>query len=88
MIINLAWDANPSGENVTAYKVYYGNATGTYNGTASPIDVGNVTTSAFDTNQAANGKIYFALTAENATGESAFSAEIVGRAPKLGLQWG
>jgi hypothetical protein len=69
-----AWDANPAGENVTNYRMYYGNASGVYNGSHSPINVGNVTTAQFVPDMGV--KTYIALTAQNAQGESAFSTEI------------
>lgn len=76
--INLAWDANAAGDNVTNYNLYHGNMTGTYTGVggaAVPIDLGNVTTYAFTTS-AFHG-VFLALKAENVGGESAsYSNEV------------
>lgn len=71
LAIEFAWDANPAGEAVTSYKLYYGSASGVYDGAGSPINVGNVTSFAL----AHPGvQRYYAITAVNASGESAFSA--------------
>jgi len=71
--VTFTWTANTDG--ATGYKIYAGSATGTYNATNSPRDVGNVTESYFDV-QTFNVPTYFALTAYNATGESGFSTEV------------
>lgn len=68
--INLAWDANPAGENVTAYKLYYGSITGVY---TSNFSMGNVTTYVLPNPGVTR---YYAITAVNADGESTFSNEI------------
>jgi len=73
MRITFTWTANTDG--ATGYKIYAGDATGTYNATNSPRDVGNVTEGYFDV-QLFNAPMYFALTAYNATGESGFSTEV------------
>lgn len=75
-LINLAWDANPAGDNVTDYELSFGTASGTYNGVDSPRSVGNVTTYTFRTTQT-GVTLYFALKARNAAGLSAsFSNEV------------
>lgn len=73
--ISLAWDANPSGDNVTNYNLYYGSASGVYNGVGSPVNVGNVISYELTINSA-QVPGFLALKAENASGESAFSNEI------------
>jgi hypothetical protein len=40
---SITWDASV-GPDVVGYHVYYGPASGSYTGSGSPIDVGNVTT--------------------------------------------
>jgi hypothetical protein len=71
--VNFAWDANAGGDNVTNYNLYYGNAPGTYNGTGSPVNVGNVT--AFSIARPPS-LTYYAVTAVNANGESGKSNEL------------
>ncbi len=73
MRVTFTWTANTDG--ATGYKIYAGTATGTYNASNSPRDVGNVTESYFDV-LTFNAPMFFALTAYNATGESSFSTEI------------
>jgi hypothetical protein len=72
--VTLSWDANPAGDAVTGYKLYFGSAPGVYNGAGSPISVGNVTSYFFV--PGVTGQLYMALTAVNPTGESAFSNEL------------
>lgn len=73
--ITLAWDANPGGDNVTRYWVYWGDASGPpYNGWNSPIDVG--TNTIYRMQLPLRTWSYFALTAENAQGVSDYSSEI------------
>lgn len=74
LFVSLAWDANPVGENITDYKLYYGNASGVYNGALSPISMGTETTYLFVPGQ--TGTIYMAITAVNAQDESTFSNEV------------
>ncbi len=74
MRVTFTWTANQDG--ATGYKIYAGTATGTYNLSNSPRDVGNVTESYFDVVTGFNAPLYFALTAYNATGESGFSTEV------------
>jgi hypothetical protein len=71
----LTWNANPAGDNITNYNVYFGNASGTYNGAGSPVDVGNVTAYSLP-HAGLSNPVFIAITAENAAGESAFSGEI------------
>jgi hypothetical protein len=69
--VSLAWDASVTPE-VTGYKVYYGNSSGTY---GTPITIGNLTT--YTITDLAAGTYYFAVTAIDAQGnESAFSNEV------------
>lgn len=72
--MQLAWNANPAGENVTGYKLYFGSAPDNYNGVGSPIQVGNVTSYSLSVTQQVT--TYLRLSAVNASGESALSAEI------------
>lgn len=74
-LLGFAWDANPPAENVTIYKIYHGNAPGTYNGVGSPVYVLNATTYRIST-VGFVGRNYFALTAVNESGESGYSNEI------------
>ncbi len=72
----LSWSANTE-TNLNGYRVYYGNAPGTYiQSAAQGINVGNVTT--YVVNALAGGKrYYFAVTAYDASGnESPFSNEV------------
>jgi len=71
----LTWDPNPPAENVTAYFVYYGNASGIYNGGRSPINVG-LATSYLYLPIDMSGTVFFAVVAQNAQGLSAFSNEV------------
>jgi hypothetical protein len=73
MQATVTWTANPAGDNVTAYRLYYGDASGVYNGANSPLSMG--LSLIYNFNQSTSGKVYFAMTAVNAVGESAFSAE-------------
>jgi hypothetical protein len=74
-VLRLAWNANPAGDNVTSYKVYYGAAPGgPYTSSGSPVNVGNVTTYTLSL-AGKPSPLYLRLTAVNATGESAFSAQ-------------
>jgi hypothetical protein len=69
--VNLAWDASTS-PNVAGYKVYHGQASGTYN---TPVAIGNQTT--YTVPGLVNGTWYFAVTAFDAEGsESGFSNEV------------
>lgn len=74
--VHLGWDANPAGDNVIAYNIYWGSATGTYNSPESPAtvaaDITDVRLPVFATGQT----VYMAITAENAQGESDFSSEV------------
>jgi hypothetical protein len=65
------WDANPGGDNVTNYKLYWGSVTGTY---INWVDMGNVTSYSMVN---PGGTNYYAITAENANGESVFADELV-----------
>ena len=69
-IVSLAWDANPSEDNVTGYNIYRGASSGSY----SLFKSLGVVTSA--TISIGGGVWYLALTAVNANGESGFSNEI------------
>ena len=75
MEASITWNANPAGDNVTNYNLYWGYASGTYDGANSPIDVGNVTSYAFDETTPAEATVFFATSAENAIGESSRSLE-------------
>lgn len=69
--VTLAWDASES-EGVTGYKVYIGASSGVYDRTE---DAGNVLT--YTVLDLAYGKkFYFAVTAHDATQESAYSNEV------------
>jgi hypothetical protein len=70
-LINFLWDANDAGDNVTDYKVYWGASTGTYTASQS---VGTATS--YTINHPGVTR-YYAVTATNATGESAFSNELI-----------
>lgn len=72
LMINLAWDANPSGDNVTNYVLYAGDSAGNY--TSATTGIGNVNVYAYRTTS--HSTVYMALTAQNAIGESTFSSEI------------
>jgi len=76
MEASLTWNANAAGDNVTNYNLYWGYASGLYDGANSPIDVGNVTAYSFDEITPVGLTVYFSLSAENSAGESAFSAEV------------
>ena len=71
-ILSLVWEPNAAGDNVTNYKVYYGNAPGAY---GTPIAVGTAPAYQFHIGSLPS-PVYLALTAENAQGESDFSDEI------------
>lgn len=76
MRVNFAWNANTE-QDIAGYKIYAGTATGTYDMTGSPRDVGNVTSGYFVV-KTYGQPLYFALTAYNTSQqESGFSAEIV-----------
>jgi hypothetical protein len=69
--VKLAWDHSVT-PTVTGYKVYYGNATGTY---GTPITIGYVTT--YTVTGLPPGTYFFAVTAFDAEGnESGFSNEV------------
>jgi hypothetical protein len=70
--LRFAWDANPEtgGEAVTGYKLYWGTASGVY---TSNIALGDVTSYSMPHPGQTR---YYALTAVNAYGESAFSDEL------------
>jgi hypothetical protein len=68
----LAWDANPAGDNVTGYTVYWGAAPAVY---TSNVAVGNVTTYSMSI-AGKPSPLYAAITASNAQGQSAFSNEV------------
>lgn len=70
-VINFLWDANDAGDNVTSYKLYHGTSSGTY---TTSISIGNVTSYSLTP---PGGTRYYAITATNASGESAFSNELV-----------
>lgn len=74
--VTLSWKPNPE-DNVTGYKIYYGNASGSY---SSVVDVGKVTGYVFTALE--TGKTYyFVITAYNSYGsESGYSSEIVYKA--------
>jgi hypothetical protein len=67
-----AWDANPVGENVTGYKIYYGTGTRTY---TQSMDVGNVTTYSIDLPN--DTQWYVSATAYKPGEESPYSNEII-----------
>lgn len=69
--LGFAWDANYTGDSVTSYKLYYGTSSGTYSTT---VTMGNVTAYSLSD---PGGTRYYAITATNASGESAFSNELV-----------
>lgn len=66
----LTWATAVSITPVTSYRVYVGTASGVY---APPVDVGLARRYEYP---AAPGTYYFVVTALNASGESAFSAEV------------
>lgn len=70
--VKLAWDANTESD-LAGYRIYYGNASGTYQST---VDVGNVTS--YTVTGLGDGLLYFfAVTAYGTTsGESGFSNEV------------
>ncbi len=70
----LSWLPNTEPD-LAGYKIYAGRASGLYNASGYPIDVGNVTTYTLTITQ--GGFWYFSITAYN-TGalESGFSSEI------------
>ena len=69
--VSLAWDAN-SEPDLAGYKIYYGNASGTY---GSLIIIGNVTT--YTVTNLAPGTYYFVVAAYNSAGlESGYSNEV------------
>lgn len=71
----LAWDA-VAAPSLIGYRVYYGNASGTYlQPLGSGIDVGNVTTYVV-TNLSTGTRYYFAVTAYDASNESEYSNEV------------
>ena len=75
--ITLAW--NPSAGNVGGYRLYYGQASGSY---TSPITVGNQTSHTI-TGLAAGTTYYFAVTAYDSadTMESGYSNEVSATIP-------
>ena len=76
--VTLTWSANDPIENVTGYKIYYGSASGQYDGHYK--DVGNVTSCEIEEVIATleEGKTYYlAATAYSATAESGYSSEVV-----------
>ena len=82
----IAWDPNQE-QDLAGYNVYYGTASGVYNGPGSPINVGNVNSyRLLDLNP---GQIYFiALKAYDTLGnENGYSNEVSGfsRATRLDL---
>jgi len=72
---NITWNANPAGDNVTNYKLYWGYASGTYDGANSPIDVGVSIPYAFDETTPSEAVVFFSISAENSVGESSLSTE-------------
>ena len=84
--IRLAWSPNQE-QDLAGYKVYYGTASGVYNGPGSPINVGNVTS--YRLLDLSPGQTYFiALKAYDTLGnESGYSNEVSGisRATRLDL---
>jgi len=73
--ITLAWDPNTEPD-LAGYKVYYGTASGVYNGPGSPINIENVTTYTL-TNLTPGKKYFIAVTAYNTSNaESGYSNEI------------
>jgi hypothetical protein len=69
--VKLAWDHSVT-PTVTGYKIYYGNATGTY---GTPITIGYVTT--YTITGLSPGTYFFAATAIDAQGnESVYSNEV------------
>ena len=76
MRVFFTWNAN-SESDIAGYKIYAGTATGTYNLSNSPRDVGNVTTGYFDVQTGFGSQLFFALTAYNTSQqESSFSNEV------------
>jgi hypothetical protein len=70
--LSLAWDANPTSDNVDGYRVHYGTAAGTYQST---VDVGNTTGWPIPTNLVP-GLYYFAVSAYRGSAESDLSGEV------------
>lgn len=68
--VTLAWDANTE-TNLTGYKVYYGTTPGTY---SNSVPVG--LQSSYTVSGLQPGTWYFAVTALNAAGESAYSNQV------------
>lgn len=80
----LLWNASPDA--ATNYAVYYGGASGIY---TNVVNVGNVLTATI-TNLPNSQRVYFAVTAQNAFGESDFSNEInvpIPPRPPGSLRW-
>lgn len=76
--VALAWNANPEPD-VNGYKLYYGFESGNY---AGAKDVGNVTAYTL-TGLQGGTEYFFALTAYNDAGESAFSEELAYTVPEF-----
>ena len=77
--IGLVWNANAGGDAVTGYKLYWGTTPSNFNGASSPISVGNFTSYTFSDSAGlavSCRRIFFAVTAVNATGESAKSSVV------------
>jgi len=71
--VNVAWQLNPAGENVSAYNVYYGQAPRSYD---SHVTVGANVTSCQLSGLDDYVTYYIAVTAVNAGGESDYSTEV------------
>jgi hypothetical protein len=71
--IELAWDPNPPEENVTGYKIYYGNEPGSY---TYVIDVRNSTLKSVRLQK--GYQYYFAVTAYNEAGQESEPAGPLG----------
>jgi hypothetical protein len=79
-VIPFYWDETTI-PNLSHYKLYAGRATGTYDATGSPKNMGSGTSGTFTTD--ANGVWYFAMTTvDTEAEESEFSQEYVADIPR------
>jgi hypothetical protein len=75
-LVHFTWNANPSAEGVTGYKLYPSRVSGSFPGPAT--DMGNNTTGTYAVPRpSGNGIWYFALTAYTAAGLSSIHSSQV-----------